>query len=127
MTWFYEQLTGRLLDPAGEVVAIGYSGQPPHSNDPDAQDLHNFGPIPQGFWQAVELIPESLSHGPYVIRLEPYSTTQTFGRTGFLIHGERIAPPPGLASNGCIILSRDVREKFWTSRDRDLQVIRGGQ
>ena len=125
MAWQYAQLTGNMTDPSGQLQGKGYSGQPPHSNDPSAQDQPNIGPIPQGLWQMVELIPESTSHGPYVIRLEPYPQTQTFGRSGFLVHGERIAPPPGFASDGCIIQVRLVREMMWDSSDHDLLVVEG--
>lgn len=125
MSWKYVQLTGSLYDPEGNLIGKGYSGQPPHDNDPDAQNLHNLGPIPEGLWQAVEMIPETSKHGPFVIRLEPYNETQTFGRSGFLIHGERVSPPPGFASDGCIIQSRDVREQIWNSMDHDIYVVSG--
>jgi len=124
MAWTFEQLTGNFIDPTGSLQGKGYSGQPPHRNNPDSQTIPNQGPIPQGLWQAVELIPESTNHGPFVIRLEPYSQTVTFGRSGFLIHGDSI-PHPGYASEGCVIMSRDVRELFWNSPDHDLEVISG--
>lgn len=122
MSWLYEQASGRLTDPTGSLQGKGYSGQPPHTNDPAAQDIQNMGPIPSGLWQAVELIQESVKHGPYVIRLEPYIQTHTWGRSGFLMHGERKTPPFGFASDGCIIMSRDIRELFWNSTDHDLEV-----
>lgn len=125
MAWTYEQLTGNLLDPTGTLQGKGYSGYPPHRNDPGSEVVRSLGPIPHGLWQAVELIPES-SHGPFAIRLEPYDQTETFGRAGFLMHGDSI-PHPGLASEGCIIQSRDVRELFWASADHDINVVRGGE
>ena len=124
MAWVFEQLTGKFIDPEGGLQAKGYSGQPPHRNDPDSEHLHNQGPIPNGKWQAVELIPESDKHGTFVVRLEPYPETQTFGRAGFLMHGDSVQFP-GYASEGCIILPRDIRELFWNSLDHDLQVVRG--
>ena len=124
MAWTFQQLTGNFIDPDGALKGKGYSGQPPHSNDPTAQDQHNIGPIPQGLWQAVELIPQSTSHGPYAIRLEPYPATVTFGRSGFMLHGDSIARP-GFASDGCIIQSRDIRELFWNSPDHDILVVSG--
>lgn len=123
MAWTYEQSTGKFTDPNGKLQAKGYSGQPPHVNNPDSQFLHDFGPIPEGYWQAVEMLPES-SHGPFAIRLEPYPNTNTFGRSGFFIHGERLQPPVGFASEGCMILSRDIREMFWQSSDHDVLVVR---
>jgi len=124
MAWIYHQLTGKFIDATGTVQGMGYSGQPPHKNDPDSQALHNMGPIPCGMWQAVELIPESSTHGPYAIRLEPYLETETFGRSGFMLHGDSIERP-GYASDGCIIQARLVREMFWQSLDHDIQVIKG--
>jgi hypothetical protein len=124
MAWTYQQITGNFLDPDGNLQGKGYSGQPPRVNDPTAQDIHNVGPCPQGLWQAVELIPESATHGPFAIRLEPYSATVTFGRSGFMMHGDSVSHP-GYASDGCIIQSRDVRELFWNSQDHDIQVVEG--
>jgi type VI secretion system (T6SS) effector TldE1-like protein len=123
MSWTYNQTTGSLFDPAEELRGKGYSGYPPNQNNPDAQGIPNEGPIPQGLWQAVELIMES-NHGPYAIRLEPYDGTVTFGRSGFLMHGDSIAMP-GYASEGCIIMARDIREMFWRSTDHDLEVVSG--
>lgn len=120
MPWLYEIASGRLTDPTGTLCGKGYSGQPPRSNDPTAQSLHNVGPIPEGRWQAVELIPES-THGPFAIRLEPYPETDTLGRAGFLVHGDSVQKP-GFASEGCVIMARDVRELFWASDDHDLIV-----
>jgi hypothetical protein len=121
MSWKYTQGSGTLVDPTGSLAGRGYSGQPPYVNDPAMQSSRNIGPIPQGLWQAVELIPESATHGPYAIRLEPYSQTETFGRSGFMMHGDSIEHP-GFASDGCIIMPHDVRELFWTSTDHDLEV-----
>jgi hypothetical protein len=123
MAWTYSIPTGAFLDPEGEVRGKGYSGQPPHVNDVLAQSLHDVGPIVEGLWQGVELIPESTKHGPYVIRLEPYPQTDTLGRSGFMLHGDSIARP-GFASEGCIIQSRDVREMFWASLDHDILVTK---
>ena len=122
MSWTYEIISGRFSDPSATLCGKGYSGQPPHVNDVAAQSIENQGPIPAGLWQAVEMIPESTSHGPFAIRLEPYPETQTFGRSGFMMHGDSIKRP-GYASDGCIIMSRDVRELFWASSDHDIQVI----
>jgi hypothetical protein len=122
VSWLYEQSSGRFTDPTGTSQGKGYSGQPPFVNDATAQAQVDQGPIPQGLWQAVELIPESTSHGPYAIRLEPYQQTETFGRSGFMMHGDLISRP-GYASEGCIVMSRDVRELFWNSTDHDILVV----
>lgn len=132
MAWIYEQLTGRFTDPLGVLQGKGYSGQPPHSNKPEDEGLVGLGPIPKGDWMATGVEMTTTSHGPFVIVLSPDPTTRikvnALGRdsNSFRIHGERLAPPPGYASDGCIILSRDVRELFWRSLDHDVQVITGG-
>lgn len=122
MSWLYSVSTGNFADPSGIFQGKGYSGQPPHTNDRDSEFLKNEGPIPEGLWQAVELIPESATHGPFAIRLEPYAHTVTYGRSGFMIHGDSIEHP-GYASDGCIILDRELREMFWASEDHDLEVV----
>ena len=121
MSWKYNQATGAFTSPTGDVAGNGYSGQPPHVNVAQDQILRNLGPIPEGLWKAVELIPESDKLGPYAIRLEPYSQTDAFGRSGFFMHGDSLEHP-GFASDGCIILAHAVRELFWTSTDHDIDV-----
>jgi hypothetical protein len=54
--------------------------------------------------------------------LIPKEGTDTFGRSGFLIHGDSVAMP-GTASHGCIILSRDLREQISASGDNQLEVV----
>ena len=122
--WKYEILTGNLYDSDGELIGKGYSGHPPHVNDPDAVHIHNVGPIPPGLYSMVE--PRDTEHGPYTIPLIPHDHNEMFGRDGFLVHGDKIdAPGKQLASLGCIIQSRDVREKVWDSGDHILKVISG--
>lgn len=106
----------------GTFVSKGYSGAGEGKNNPAYQRVHNVGPIPQGKWNIVSLTEENTSHGPYVLHLAPCDGTDTFGRSGFLIHGDSI-PHPGTASQGCIILPRNIRESVWASGDRDLSVI----
>lgn len=101
-------------------MTIGYSGSGVHKNKPASQSLKGLGPIPQGRWR-IGAPYRSQSVGPYALRLTPDTSTKTFGRTALLIHGDSIKAP-GTASNGCIILPRSVRERIWTSGDRDLLV-----
>ena len=122
MAWLYEQLTGNLYAPDGLLAGTGYSGQPPHTNIPADQSLEGLGPIPCGLWHAVEMIPDTEKHGPYVIRLEPDPATDTLGRSGFLMHGDSIARP-GYGSDGCIVEPRAVREAFWSDVDHDILVV----
>ncbi|SRR5579871_278144 len=119
--WTYSQKTGE-LNQDGTHVATGYSGAGPGKNNPEMEQVHNVGPIPKGDWTIVGPPASTATHGPFVLHLEPAPTTQTFGRGGFLMHGDSVEHP-GQASQGCIILPRTVREQVWNSRDNDLKVV----
>jgi hypothetical protein len=119
--WTYAQSTGALLHD-GDPVATGYSGADNGKNNPEMQAIHNVGPIPQGGWTIVGPPVNTPDHGPYVLRLEPAVGTKTFGRSGFLMHGDSIESP-GCASHGCVIMPRSVREQVWASGDTELEVV----
>jgi len=121
MAWRYEQATGAMLKANGELAGTGYSGSPLARNDPARQAEQNVGPIPRGLWRLVALLQHS-DHGPYAIVLLPNKDTITYGRSGFLIHGDSI-PHPGAASHGCIIQPYETRVSMWTSGDHDLEVV----
>ena len=119
--WTYAQKTGD-LSQNGEVVGRGYSGFDNGKNNPAMQAVHDVGPIPQGEWTITGPPFNTAEHGPFVLRLEPASATNTFGRSGFLMHGDSIHAP-GTASKGCIIMQRTLREQVWDSGDTDLEVV----
>ena len=119
--WTYSQKSGTLSQD-DHKVAKGYSGAGQGKNNPAMQEVHNVGPIPQGDWTISGPPADTKTHGPYVLKLRPASETETFGRSGFLIHGDS-KEHPGTASQGCIVVSRAVREKVWTSGDKDLKVV----
>jgi Protein of unknown function (DUF2778) len=119
--WTYAQKTGELQQD-GTHVATGYSGAGTGKNNPAMQAAPNVGPIPQGDWTIVGPPVNTPDHGPCVLRLEPSGETNTFHRSGFLMHGDSIESP-GCASHGCIILPRPVREQVWNSGDRELHVV----
>jgi hypothetical protein len=56
--------------------------------------------------------------------LTPILQTKTYGRSGFLIHGDSIQHP-GEASEGCIIMPPDARHRIWASGDDSLHVVKG--
>ena len=104
----YAQASGKLtLDDV--LLTVGYSGFGSGKNNPAMQDQEGIGPIPQGTYAISEDVEMVTKHGPFVLRLSPFKTTNTFGRSGFLIHGDS-KEHPGLASHGCIILPRSTRE-----------------
>jgi len=119
--WTYAQKTGSLLQD-GDRVGNGYSGFQEGKNNPDMQAVPDVGPIPQGDWTIVGPPINTTEHGPFVLRLEPSVGTDTFGRSGFLMHGDSIEAP-GCASKGCVIMPRAVREQVWSSGDTDLEVV----
>ena len=126
--WTYVQRTGELLH-SGVHEAFGYSGYDDPAtgqqgkNNPDLENVHEVGPIPVGTY-SIGPPHDTLTHGPYVLPLTPDPTTQTFGRSAFLIHGDSVVEP-GTASRGCIIMPRTVRTDIVLSGDRRLEVISG--
>lgn len=54
---------------------------------------HSFGPLPQGSYYMVPHEKDA-----HMVRLNPFSTNQMFGRSGFLIHGRG-----KIGSHGCIV------------------------
>jgi hypothetical protein len=111
----YSIQVGSLYFSPGSGVACpsrcegyGYSGFHEGKNNPDMEDVHDVGPIPRGDY-AIGAPFDSPTHGPLAIPLTPLSRTQTFGRSGFLMHGDSIEHP-GEASHGCIIMPHYVRE-----------------
>lgn len=121
MTWVFVQRTGALYHD-DRIACIGYSGHAEGRNCPEMQSVHCVGPIPAGVWEFRGPPTDSQTHGPYVLRLVPHDGTETFERTGFLLHGDSLRRP-GTASLGCIIVPRKVREQVWESGDRALLVV----
>lgn len=121
--WTYCQSDGHVLDVTGKLLVVGYSGFGSGRNNPSQQSVHDLGPIPVGIW-TFSAPTDTVTHGPYVLALTPEPGTDTFGRSGFLVHGDS-REHPGEASHGCIILPRFARERMWESGDHQLQVVSG--
>lgn len=122
--WIWEQKTGHLLFD-GALVATGYSGKAEGKNNPMMAAVPNQGPIPCGVYRIGDPF-DSPSHGPYVLALSPDAANEMFGRGGFLIHGDSIEHA-GNASEGCIILPKNIRSQIHLSNERGLTVISGIQ
>ena len=116
----YQQSTGKLTNPNGDLVGVGYSGLGDDKNVPASQDVAGKGPIPLGYWRATSVI-NAPDTGPFSILLEPIEGNECFGRSGFRMHGDSLEHP-GEASHGCIIMPRITREVFWRG-DHMLKVI----
>ncbi|MTJ80837.1 MAG: DUF2778 domain-containing protein [Telmatospirillum sp.] len=122
MAWQYSQSTAELRWNGITVTRSGlYSGHGAGRNNPGLQGSPNIGPIPQGRYA----IGSPFHHphaGDYTLRLTPQPETNTYGRSGFLIHGDS-RTHPGNASSGCIIAQRLIRQRIWSSGDRILDVV----
>lgn len=126
MTFVYFQETGSLYEvldsePLLKVLGTGYSGFGEGKNNPAMENVQDVGPIPRGIYSISDPF-DSPDHGPMVMRLVPMPQINTFGRNGFLIHGDSLEHP-GQASKGCIILERSIREQVAAATDRELIVI----
>ena len=119
MSWTYSQSTGH-MSHNGQLVGIGYSGHDDGKNNPSMQTVPNVGPIPQGQY-SIGAPRDSDKVGPFALPLDPMAGTNTFGRSAFMIHGDSIVHP-GTASEGCIIILRDVRNQIAASNDPALIV-----
>ena len=126
--WIWRVREGRMYQtmPDGSEQArwSGYSGAPGAINDPAKQDRHSLGPIPIGVYVIGKERETTENHGPVVLPLSAMAGSETFGRNGFLVHGDSIQSP-GQASHGCIILARAAREEMASSTDRLLVVLGG--
>ena len=118
-TWVYEQKTGK-LSIKGEVVGEGYSGNGDGLNNPKFEGKRDVGPIPRGNWK----IGEAFKHGtkgPITMTLTPHAHDAR-GRDNFLIHGDNKKGDKS-ASEGCIILSKELRTKIAESKAMKLKVV----
>jgi hypothetical protein len=123
MSWKYQQSTGSIYDPEGNLFTVGYSGHAEGLNNPVFQNVPDVGPLPQGSYEIGKPF-NSETHGPYALRLTPLEGTETFGRDGFLVHGDEIEHiGEHLASLGCLIAPRFARVAMWTRGDHTLECI----
>lgn len=93
LTWTYEQRTGRLLDPAGNLVAIGYAGgncgkNPEGKNNSDIQDVSCVGPLPVGRYTFGQPI-DHKHLGHYAIPLYPPRRRQRDARPRRVLYARR--------------------------------------
>jgi len=121
VSFTYEITTGRLYDPQGVLLGVGYSGASQYRNDATAQSLKALGPIPAGSYIVCQPV-DSPVHGPFAMPLNPDPGNLMWNRDGFMLHGDSVRAP-GTASEGCVIMSRDVREAVWASLDHVLEVV----
>lgn len=126
--WGWDQSTGELLYPNGVMIAHGYSGgdcgrRPDGVNNPELEQVADVGPIPVGEYAVGAFFDDLGGKGPMVCRLTPVNGTETYGRSGFMIHGDNAAMNQS-ASEGCVILPKVVREAIAASGEALLRVTR---
>ena len=117
--WKYVQSSGDLF-LNGQYMETGYSGAVPDGkNNPDKECVRNVGPIPRGYYNI-----EAARVGSTPVTLPLIADKPNYcnpGRSGFLIHGDNST---GTASEGCIIMSRGMRQTIADSKDKRLLVAR---
>jgi hypothetical protein len=119
--WTYNQSNG-LLAHDGVEIGIGYSGHPPHVNDPFAEGIHCVGPLPRGYWAFGEAMQHPVLG--WAMPLTPDPDTDTFGRSGFWCHGDEIEHAgQELASDGCMIMGLEIRRQINSDLDKELEVV----
>ena len=115
----YHQSTGKLtLD--GKEIGQGYAGKGDGKNNPDKEAVKRVGPIPRGLWTIGK--PREYKKMANCFDLNPVDH-DALGRSQFLIHGDS-RTAPGTASEGCIILSPEVRKKIADSGVTRLRVVK---
>lgn len=119
----YEQLTGELLDETNNPIATGYAGREAGKNNPDMQNVKGIGPLPRGWYTAQEP-KDHPTVGKYAMQLIPDASNEMYGRNSFFMHGDAVEHP-GLASHGCIVMPRCIRELFWKMSTHRIQVTHG--
>jgi hypothetical protein len=116
----YSQTTGIFSSDSGNILGKGYAGNGKGKNNPAMENVRNIGPLPKGKYTIGK--PYNSPHtGPFTLPLTPDPKNKMFGRSEFKIHGDNISNP-GYASNGCIILSRSIREEINSLIDKILFV-----
>jgi hypothetical protein len=116
----YQQSTGRWTHN-GNLIGVGYSGHGPGLNDPAMEQVPDVGPISVGHWVIGSFFTDP-DKGPIVAHLTPQPGTDTYGRNGFMLHGDNEAMDH-TASLGCIIMSHSIRLYVSQSGDTQLAVV----
>lgn len=90
-------------------MAQGWAGHGEGKNNPAMQDCIGVGPLPQGLYRVGHWEAYHPGLGPLVTYLQQIEG-ETFGRSGFFIHGAS-SEHPGEESKGCIVIPREGRDK----------------
>jgi hypothetical protein len=97
--WIYSQRFGTLYrqgsasDSPVAVATGGYAGTLSGRNDPTAQCLQDFGPLPRGKY-VISAVQDAPTRFSLVLTPDPTNDMCSPVRRNFLIHGDRAAEPP---------------------------------
>lgn len=119
----YQVTTGKVWIEGVLQPEVGYSGHGPGLNNSTWESMAGIGPIPEGLWQ---INPWEAQHGHLgvmVAHLTPLNVANTYGRSGFYFHGDNAAHNH-TASDGCIVLDHNLRQRVKASGATRLWVIR---
>jgi uncharacterized protein RhaS with RHS repeats len=109
----YSQRTGDLVctDANGRtyVNCTGYAGRGAGLNNPNAQNVPNTGPLPQGTYTVGPQV-NGTHLGPGARALTPAPTNNMFRRSAFYIHADN-RRQNNTASEGCIVVG-DCRNQI---------------
>jgi hypothetical protein len=119
--WSYVSVNGNLSQD-GQFVGTGYSGNGAGLNNPDLENDQDVGPLPRGTCTIQPFFDDPGNKGPIVAHLDPDPSTDVFGRSAFMIHGDNAAMNH-TASHGCIILEHTIRQRISDSGDTALEVV----
>lgn len=120
--WTFNDSNGN-ISRAGELVSTGYAGHGAGVDNPADVEIPDVGPPPPGMYTVGPAYDDPES-GPCTMRLTPQPGTETYGRSGFKIHGDLVGHVgEDLASLGCIILAAAIRQQIADSGDTDLEVV----
>jgi hypothetical protein len=127
VSWLFVQGTGGIYkdDNDGKFIheGDGYSGHGLGKNAPIMDSVPGIGPIPCGFYIIGKPEDHMETMGPFCLPLIPDQSNQMYGRSGFFWHGDSLKAP-GMASHGCIISNRILRNMVYTSNDSLLRVVK---
>jgi len=122
LTLTYSQSAGLITNNDGATVALGWAGHGQGLNNPIMEDVQAVGPLPRGLYR----VGKWQNHprlGPMCAPLTQIEG-ETFGRSGFWVHGPAIDPRrTGQESEGCIVIPRPGRQAVHDLNPDQIQVI----
>ena len=127
----YSQSTGQWTRD-DKFVCRGWAGNHLGKNNPEMENVHCVGPLPQGKYK-LRWIDENTANmtdqahmrklGTLIAELIPDSSNNMFGRSDFFFHGpSKDLAKYGQESEGCIVAQRLDRLIVKNSLDLDLEV-----